>query len=128
MKSGFNNCRIQPLKMMYTDKPLKLFVDPSVKPVAIHMATIIPIHLEACVKAYLDRDVLLGILEKVDVNSSVKWLSHMIVTMNKDRLPRIIINYKRRNDVISHQTNITQSSFMCASACPPKKKKDFIGS
>ena len=22
MKSGFNNCRIQPLKMMYSDKPL----------------------------------------------------------------------------------------------------------
>ena len=78
MKSGFNNCRIQPLKMMYSDKPLQLFVDPSVKPVAIHKAAIIPIHLKARVKADLDRDVGLGILEKVDVNSPVKWLSCML--------------------------------------------------
>ena len=96
MKSGFNNCRIQPLKMMYSDKPLQLFVDPNVKPVAIHKAAIIPIHLKARVKADLDRDVRLGILEKVDVN----WLSCMIVTMKKDGSPRRIIDYKRLNDAI----------------------------
>ena len=71
-KSGFNNCRIQPLKMMNCDKPLQLFVDPTVKPVDIHKAAIIPIHLKARVKADLDRDVRLGILEKVDINSPVK--------------------------------------------------------
>ena len=47
MKSGFNNCRIQPLKMMYTDRPLELFVDPNVKPVDIHKAAVIPMHLKA---------------------------------------------------------------------------------
>ena len=86
-KSGFNNCQIQPLKMMNSDKPLKLFVDPTVKPVAIHKAAIIPIHLKARVKADLDRDVRLGILEKVDINSPVKWLSRMLVTMKKRRKP-----------------------------------------
>ena len=126
MKSGFDNCRIQPLKMMYTDRPLQLFVDPSVKPVAIHKAAIIPIHLKARVKADLDRDVRLGILEKVDVNSPVKWLSRMIVTMKKDGSPRRIIDYKRLNDAIPCQTNITQSPFMCASACPPGKKKTLL--
>ena len=87
MKSGFNNCQIQPLKMMYSDKPLLFFVDPNVKPVAIHKAAIIPIHLKARVKADLDRDVRLGSLEKVDVNSPVKWLSRLIVTMKKDGSP-----------------------------------------
>ena len=70
-KSGFNNCIIQPLKMMNSDKPLKLFVDPAVKPVSIHKAAIIPIHLKARVKADLDRDVRLDILTKVDINSPV---------------------------------------------------------
>ena len=56
MKSGFNNYRIQPLKMMYTDKPLELFADPNVKPEAIHKAAVIPIHMKARVKADLDRD------------------------------------------------------------------------
>ena len=57
MKSGFNNFCIQPLKIMYIERPLQLFVDPSAKPVAIHKAAIIPIHLKARVKADLDRDV-----------------------------------------------------------------------
>ena len=60
MKSGFNNCKIQPLQMMFTDRPLELFVDPKY------------------------RDVRLGILEKVDINSPVRWLSRMIVTLKKD--------------------------------------------
>ena len=71
MKSGFNNCWIQPLKIMYSDKPLQLFVDHNVKPVAIHKAAIVSIFLKAREKANLDRDVRLGILEKVDVNSLV---------------------------------------------------------
>ena len=73
MKSGFINCRIHPLQMMNSDKPLQIFVDPNVKPVAIQKASIIPIHLKARVKVDLDRDVWLGILEKVDINSPVKW-------------------------------------------------------
>ena len=52
--SGFNNCRVQPLSMMFVDQPLRLFVDPTVKPVAINKAAIIPIHLKARVKADLD--------------------------------------------------------------------------
>lgn len=94
-QSGFNNCRVQPLAMMNVDQPLRLFVDPAVKPVAINKAAIIPIHLKARVKADLDRDVRLGILEKVDINSPVKWLSRMLVTMKKDGSPRRIIDYKK---------------------------------
>ena len=68
--------------MMKSADPLKWFVDPDVKPVAIHKAAIIPIHLKAKVKADLDRDVRLGILEKVNINSPVKWLGRM-VTMKR---------------------------------------------
>ena len=92
MNSWLNNCRIQPLKMMYTDKPLELFVDPNVKPVASHKAAVIPIHLTARVKADLDRDVRLGIFKKVNVYSPVKWLSCMIGSLKKDCLPRQLID------------------------------------
>ena len=56
---------------MFTDRPLELFVDPNVKPVAISKAAVIPIHLKAAVKANLDR-------EKVNINSFVEWLLRMI--------------------------------------------------
>ena len=87
MKSGFNNCRIQPLKMMFTDRPLELFVEPNIKPLAIDKAAVILIHLKAAVKAVLDRDVRLSILEKVNIYLPVKWLSRMIVTLKKDGSP-----------------------------------------
>ena len=79
--------------------------------------------MKARVKADLDRDVRLGILEKVDINSPVKWLSRMLVVMKKDGSPRGIIDYKNLNNAIPRQTNITKSPFMCASACPPRKMK-----
>ena len=92
MKSEFNNCKIEPLKMMYT--------------------AVIPIHLKARVKADLDRDVQLGSLDKVNVNSPVKWLSHMTVSLKKGRfLPRQLIHYKRSNNAFPRQTNITKSLF-----------------
>ena len=103
-----------------------MFVNPDEKAVAIHKAAIIPIHLKAKVKADLDRDVRLGILEKVNINSPVKWLSCMLVTMKKDGSPRRIIDYKNLNNAVPRQTNITQSPFMCASACPPRKKKSIL--
>ena len=56
----------------------------------------IPVHLKAAVKADLDRVVRLGILEKVYVNSPVRWLSRMIVTLKKDGSPRRIIDYKKK--------------------------------
>ena len=74
----------------------------------------------------MDGDVRLGILEKVNVNLPVEWLSCMIVTMKKYGLPRRIIDYKRLNEAIPRQTNITQSPFMYASACPPKKKTTLL--
>ena len=114
------------LKMMASEEPLRLFVDQKVKPVVIHKAAVIPVHLKEAVKADLDRDVQLGILIKVYVNSPVKWLLRIIVTLKKDGTPRRIIDYKRLNDAIPWQTNITQSPFNCASACPPNKKKTLL--
>ena len=62
-------------------------MDPDVKPVAIHKAAIIPIHLKAKVKADLDRDVWLGILEKVNINSPVKVVKSQVGDYEKGWKP-----------------------------------------
>ena len=82
--------------------------------------------MKEAVKVDLNRDIRLGILVKVDINLPIKWLYRMIVTLKKDRTTRRIIDYKRLNDAIPRKTNITQSMFMCASACPPHKKKTLL--
>ena len=50
----------------------------------------------------------------------------MLVTMKKNGSPRRIIGYKNLDNAVPRQTNITQSPFMCASACPPRKKKYLL--
>ena len=62
----------------------------------------------------------------MDINSPVKWLSRMLVTMKNDGSPRRIIDYKKVNNAIPRQTIITKSPFICASACPPGKKKSIL--
>lgn len=42
---------------MMTGPPLQLHIDPEAKPIRIHKASDIPVHLKNKVKADLDRDV-----------------------------------------------------------------------
>ena len=72
---------------MFTYRSLELFVDPINQPLAIHKAAVNPVHLKAAVKADLDRDVRLGILEEDDINLPVKWLLRIFVPLKKDGSP-----------------------------------------
>ena len=51
--------------------PLRLHVDQQAMPIAVMNPGTIPIHWAADVKSGLDRDVRLGVLEKVPVNTPV---------------------------------------------------------
>ena len=64
----FNVCEHQPLPLMKCE-PLKLHVDPNAVPVAIHKPALVPIHWQDRVYADLERDVRIGVLERVDPNT-----------------------------------------------------------
>ena len=59
--------------------PLKLMVDNNAKPVAFHKAIPVPLHWQSEIKAGLDRDVRLGVLEQVPVGEPVTWCHRMVV-------------------------------------------------
>ncbi len=63
-----NVCEHQPLPLMKGD-PLKLHVDPNATPVAIHKPALVPLHWQDKVHADLERDVRIGVLEKVNPNT-----------------------------------------------------------
>ena len=56
-------------------EPLQLHVDPDAKPVAIHKPALVPIHWQEKVFNDLERDVKIGVLEKVSPNTPVTWWS-----------------------------------------------------
>ena len=60
--SSFNISSAPMAKM--SGPPMKIHVDPDARPIAIHKPISIPHHWQAQVKADLDRDVKLGIIEK----------------------------------------------------------------
>ena len=92
----FNACKHQSLPMMKCE-PLKLFLNPDVKPVAVHEPAVVPNHWQNKVYADTERDVALGVLEKVWPNTPVIWCSRRVVTSKADGTPRCTIDLQPQN-------------------------------
>ena len=70
---------------LMTSPPLALMVDPEATPVVIHSPIPVPIHWQDEVKAGLDRDVSLGVIEPVPVGEPVTWCHRMVVCKKKNK-------------------------------------------
>ena len=123
--STFNTCEHQPLPLM-EGPPLKLMIDADAEPVAFHTPIPVPIHWQDEVKAGLDRDVQLGVLEPVPVGEPVTWCHRMVVCAKKDGTPRRTVDFQPLNAYATRETHHTQSPFHQVRAVPPGKKKDCV--
>ena len=124
--SAFNTCEKQPLPLMQDSPPLKLFIDENAKPVAAHTPFPVPIHWQAQVKAGLDRDVRLGVLERVPVNEPTTWCARMLITPKHDGSPRRVIDYQAVNEHCPRQTHHTRSPWQIAASVPPNTVKTVL--
>lgn len=120
--TAFNVCEHQPLPMMKCE-PLKLYVDPDAKPVAVHKPALVPIHWQDQVLKDLERDVRLGVLEKVSPNTPVTWCSRMVVTPKADGSPRRTVDLQPQNRHSVRQTHHVASPFHLADRIPQHTKK-----
>ena len=118
----FNTCEHQALPLM-TGSPLQLHVDPQATPVACHKVVPIPLHWRERVKADLERDVRIGVLEKVPDNTPVTWQSRMVITRKANGDPRRTIDFQPLNKHCKRQTFPLDSPFNLASRVPAGTKK-----
>ena len=118
--SAFNCCEHQPLNLMENSPPLRIFVDDEARPVAVHTPSQVPLHWQEQVKAGLDRDVRLGVIEKVPVNDPVTWCSRMVITPKLDGSPRRVVDYTALNKQAPRQTHHTESPWSIVSHRPAK--------
>ena len=111
--TSFNTCEHQPLRMMQGE-PMHLHVDPEAKPSAVQKPAVVPIHWQERVFKDLERDVRLGILEKVPTNTPVTWCSRMVVTAKADGAPRRTVDLQHVNRNSVRQAHHVQSSLNLA--------------
>ena len=121
----FNTCEHQPLPMM-SGTPLKQIIDPEATPFAYHTPIPLPLHWRADVKAGLDRNVLLGVIEPVPVFEPVTWCHRMVVCAKKDGKPRRTVDFKPLNKHATRETHHTQPPFHQARSVPQHTKKSVF--
>ena len=120
--SIFNTCEHQPLPMMNVP-PMRLMVDPDADPIASHMPIPVPLHWQAEVKAGLDQDVRLGVIEQVPVGTPITWCHRMVVCAKKSGKPRRTVDFQKLNKHATRETHHTQSPFHQARSVPHGKLK-----
>ena len=124
--SSFNTCERQQLPLISGSPPLELHVDPTAKPKACHIPASVPLHWQDAVKAGLERDVRLGVLERVPLNTPVCWQSRMVCAPKHDGSPRRTVDYNAVNEHCPRQTHHTRSPWLLASSVPAGVRKTVL--
>ena len=120
--STFNVCEHQPIPLM-EGPPARIMVDPKASPVTIHTPISVPLHWQKQVKADLDRDIALGVIEPVPVGEPMTWCSRMVITRKKSGGPRRCVDYQALNKFCTRETHHTMSLFHQATLFPANTKK-----
>ena len=124
--SAFNCCTRQPLPLMKESPPLRLYVSEDAKPVAVHQPAQVPAHWVQDVKAGLDRDERLGVIERVPVNEPTRWCSRMIITAKHDGSPRRVVDFQTVNDHAPRQTHHQEPPWSLVSTIPGNTVKSVL--
>ena len=118
----FNMCERQTLPLM-DGPPMRLMIDPHATPTAHHSPIPVPLHWQDEVKASLDRDINLGVIEPVPIGDPVTWCHRMVICAKKNGTPRRTIDFQPLNVYTSRETHHTQSPIHQARSIPHGKKK-----
>ena len=121
----FNTCTHQPLQAM-TGEALKITFKPDAEPQAVHCPIPVPHHWKEDVKAALDADVKLQIIEPVPQGVPTQWCSRMVVTAKKDGTPRRTVDLQKVNAASMRETHHTPSPFNKVNTIPPNTRKTVL--
>lgn len=123
--STFNVCEHQKLPMM-SGPPMRLLIEDNATPVAYHTPIPVPVHWQEQVKAGLDQDVQLGVIEPVPIGTPVSWCHRMVVCAKKSGKPRRTVDFQALNRHATRETHHTQSPFHQARMVPANTRKTIF--
>ena len=123
--STFNKCPHQPLPAI-TGPPLKIHIDPNAKPVAFLKPSSVPLHWQKQVEDELERDVALGVIERVPHGEPTVWCSRMVVSRRSDGGPRRTTDSSHMNKFCTREAHGSKSPFQLARSVPPGSIKTVM--
>ena len=124
--SGFNTCTHQPLQGM-TGVPMKAVRKRhGCRPPKAYTPIPVPFHWKAQVKADLDRDVRLGIIEPVPQGEVTEWCSRMVITAKANGKPRRVVDFQGLNNATLREIHHTPSPINLVSSIPAGKLKTVL--
>ena len=105
---------------------MRRMIDPYVTPKAHHTPIPVPLHWQEEVKAGLDQDVRLGVIEPVPIGEPVTWCHRMVICGKKNGKPRRTVDFQALNLHATRETHHTQSPFHQARSVPHGKRKTVL--
>ena len=99
--------------------PVRIQVSDDVVPAVVHTPIAVPLHWQEKIKADLDRDVALGVIEPVPIGEPVTHCTRMVITQKKDGNPHHCVDYQQLNKYTSCETHHTMSPFHQVTLFPP---------
>ena len=90
---------------------MKIHIDKTVDPIAIHKPISISHHRQETVKAELDKDCELRIIEKIPLGIPTRWQSRMVVVAKKLGKPRRTVDLSPLNKHCLRETHSTGTPF-----------------
>ena len=118
--SSFNNCPHQPLPLMSGLPPLRILMKPDAVPKLVHRPATVPVHWMEAVRKDLERDIALGVLERVPQNTPSTWCSCMHVDGKKTGEPRRVVDLRSLNESTVRETHYTEPPFSQAMGVEPR--------
>ena len=123
--SSFNMCTHQKKPEM-SGEPMQVRFEKHYNPVAVHTPIPVPHHWKQQVKADLDRDVRMGVIEPVPQGTVTTWCSRMVVAPKTDGTPRRTVDYQKLNSATMRETHHTPTPFNLVSTIPSGKVKTVL--
>ena len=122
--SSFNQCPHQELPSI--DAPMMKFhvnVDKETKPVSLKTPATVPLHWQDKVYADLERDIALGVLERVPYGEPTQWCFRMVVSRKHDGSPRRTVDLSPLNRFCEREVHPSQSPFQVVHSIPKDSVK-----
>ena len=115
--STFNRCPHQQLPTM-TGPEMEIRTTEGCAPFITRRPARVPVHWREKVKQDLDRDVALGVIEKVPPGTPVTWLNNMVLSSKQDGSPRRTVDLQPVNKNSVRETHHTIPPFQQVRAIP----------